>query len=439
MTITEQIRKLAEHRDRTLAKRSTAEIIEWIAAAADLWRATESKWLERAGREGSVATGFSAEMIRLGLRDFFEGVNRSTLTAWVYGELSGMEERGNGGMGAPRVVTHIFSGNLPNAAFQSLLSGLVVKAANVCKPATEGASGTLALPKSQAGTPVPPNGILQKLFVESLMEVDAELGRCVLFVDWRGGDEATEREVFAASDAIIINGGDEAVESVRRRVPSGVKFLGYGHRVSLACVAREKLTGEALPALAEAAAYDVSIWDQQGCLSPHCIYVEEGGGVSSAEFAEALSVEMERFETKYSRGEISLEEAAAFERIRGAYEFRASQFTGGDACAIKDFAKVFGDEQNRWAVIFENETMWATSCLNRLVFVKPIARLEELPKYLGAADGKISCVGLEASEERREKLVDMFTGFGAERVGSIGKMQRPLLNWRRGALKELVG
>lgn len=415
MTITEQINKLAEHRDRTLAKCSTADVIEWIAATTDLWRATDSNWMERAAREGAGATGFSSEMIRLGLRDFFEGVNRSTLTAWVYGELEGMGEWGNGRMGAPRVVTHIFSGNLPNAAIQSLLSGLLVKAANVCKCAS--------------GDP-----LLPKLFAESLMEVDAALGQCVLFLDWKGGDESVEREVFAASDAIIINGGDEAVESVRRRAPAGVKFLGYGHRVSVACAARERLTGEELPALAEAAANDVSIWDQQGCLSPHCIYVEEGGGVSAEQFAEALAVEMERFEEKYPRGEISLEEAAAFSRIRGAYEFRASADAG-----VKVFADV---SENRWAVILEREPMWATSCLNRLVFVKPIARLEELAKYLGAAAGHLSCVGLEAEDSRKRPLAEMFAALGASRVCALGQMQRPPLNWLRDGkqtLRELMG
>jgi hypothetical protein len=265
------------------------------------------------------------------------------------------------------------------------------------------------------------------------MEVNAELGRGVLFLDWEGGDEEMEREVFAASDAIIINGGDDAVESVRRRLPTGVKFLGFGHRVSLGCVAREKLTGEELPALAEAAAYDVSIWDQQGCLSPHCIYVEKGGGVSAGEFAEALAVEMGRFEAKHPRGKISLEEAAAFERIRGAYEFRAS--------ADKN-VKVFGDEQNRWAVIYEQEAMWATSCLNRLVFVKPIARLEDLPKHLAAVQGKLSCIGLAADNSRAAQLRDVFAQCGAPRLCPLGQMHRPPLSWPRdghAALRELTG
>jgi hypothetical protein len=187
-------------------------------------------------------------------------------------------------------------------------------------------------------------------------------------------------------------------------------------------VAREKLTGEELPALAEAAAYDVSIWDQQGCLSPHCIYVEEGGGVSAAEFAEALAVEMERFERRCPRGNISLEEAAAFSRIRGAYEFRAS---------ADKAVRVFGDQTaNRWAVIFEREPMWATSCLNRLVFVKPIARLEQLPKYLEVVAEKLACVGLEAETKRFVELQKTFAAKGAAYVCPFGRMQKPPLSWR---------
>jgi hypothetical protein len=422
MTITDQITRLAEHRDRTLARCSTSEIVEWIAAAADLWRLPNSRWLERAGRDGAAVTGFSPEMIWLGLRDVFEKVTRSTLSAWAFGEIGGKLDGWEGTKSSrvrtrlvgPRVVTHIFSGNLPSAAFQSLLCGLLVKAANVCKCAS--------------GDP-----LLPRLFAESLMEVDEELGRCVLFVDWKGGDEAVEREVWSASDAVIVSGSDETVASVRRRVPANARFLAYGHRVSVACVAREALTGEALPQLAEAAAYDVSMWDQQGCLSPHCIYVEEGGGIAPLEFADALATEMERFEAKCPRGKISDEEAAAFMRLRGAYDFRAS--------ADKK-VRVFGDATaNRWAVIYEEEPMWATSCLNRLVFVKPIAALDQLPRHLAVVRGKLSCVGFAGNEARMVTLAELLAPLGISRVCPLGSMQRPPLDWHhdgRPTLGDLV-
>jgi hypothetical protein len=202
--------------------------------------------------------------------------------------------------------------------------------------------------------------------------------------------------------------------------------------LSVACVAREALTGETLPQLAEAAAYDVSVWDQQGCLSPHSIYVEQGGGVSALEFADALSVEMERFESKYSRGRISTEAAASFAKLRGAYEFRAS---------ADKTVRVFGEAASSWAVIYEEEPMWATSCLNRLVFVKPIARLEDLPKHLSAVRGKLSCVGLEADGKRWESLAELFVTLEANRVCPLGRMQRPLPCWHhdgRPTLGELV-
>ena len=37
--------------------------------------------------------------------------------------------------------------------------------------------------------------------------------------------------------------------------------------------------------LAQAAAFDASVYDQQGCLSPHVFYVEERGPLSPRKFA----------------------------------------------------------------------------------------------------------------------------------------------------------
>ena len=40
---------------------------------------------------------------------------------------------------------------------------------------------------------------------------------------------------------------------------------------------------------AHKAAYDVALYDQQGCLSPQLVYVEEGGAVTPKELAALLA------------------------------------------------------------------------------------------------------------------------------------------------------
>jgi hypothetical protein len=51
----------------------------------------------------------------------------------------------------------------------------------------------------------------------------------------------------------------------------------------------------------------VIAWDQNGCLSPHVIYVEERGAVESDNLPELLAVELAKRETTEPRGKISVE------------------------------------------------------------------------------------------------------------------------------------
>jgi len=60
-----------------------------------------------------------------------------------------------------------------------------------------------------------------------------------------------------------------------------------GPKVSVAYVSSASLTRSGLGGLAARAAFDVALYDQQGCLSPHAIYVQRGGEVGPAAFAAA--------------------------------------------------------------------------------------------------------------------------------------------------------
>ena len=76
---------------------------------------------------------------------------------------------------------------------------------------------------------------------------------------------------------------------MRAQVPATTRFLPYGHKLGVALVGREVLDRRHGPALARAAAHDVTRYEQQGCYSPHVVYVERGGGVDPRSFAQHLA------------------------------------------------------------------------------------------------------------------------------------------------------
>ena len=239
--------------------------------------------------------------------------------------------------------------------------------------------------------------------------------------------------MFEQADCITATGSDETLASIRQRVPARTRFLGYGFRVSFAYVASGVLSGlNAMKIVAQAAA-DVVAWNQLGCLSPHVIYVQQEGQVSPEQFAQMLAGELARREAVEPRGDLPPEASAAIASRRSLYELRAA--------ASPDTLHWFSENSTAWTVVYEADPQFQLSCLNRFVYVKSVADLTQALHSADAVRGKVSTVGLAASEEREQKLATELAHWGATRICPLGKMQSPPLAWRhdgRPALAELV-
>jgi hypothetical protein len=79
--------------------------------------------------------------------------------------------------------------------------------------------------------------------------------------------------------------------------------------------------------------------------------------------------------------------------------------------------------------------------LNRFVYVKAVANLTEALEGADTVRGRVSTVGLGATEDHAAEIVRKLAFWGATRVCPVGKMQEPPLSWRhdgRPALADLV-
>lgn len=123
---------------------------------------------------------------------------------------------------------------------------------------------------------------------------------------WPGGDVAAEAAAVADVDAVIAFGTDATIDAIRARVPADKRLVGYGTRYSLGLVT----DGADLAAAAEAASFDVCVFDQAGCMSPQTIYVV-GDASRALRFANALDGAMRRTTVKLPRVRPSRDEAAA--------------------------------------------------------------------------------------------------------------------------------
>jgi hypothetical protein len=425
--LAEACQTLKRNRAQYLAPRSTESLIRTLTEVASRWRSADYPLRRCALEQAPQATGFHAATIGAGLDAFFAEFTRENLVALVEQELgharrldqlstAAPEERTRRAAlaKAPEMIFHITAGNLPNPALLSMALGVLLRSAQFIKCAQGGS-------------------LLPRLFAHSLYEQEPKLGACLEVAEWHGGNELLESVLLAEADCVTATGTDETLAAIRARVPGRTRFLGYGHRVSFGLVTSEFLSGQNVRRAIERAATDVVSWNQMGCLSPHVIYVQTGATVPPELFAQLLADELAQRELTTPRGELPVEVAAGIASRRAIYEMRAAH--------SPDTRLWCSPNSTAWTVVYEADPRFQASCLNRFIYIKPVADLTELLQAADRVRGVISTVGLAAPEDRVHELVSELAHWGATRICPLGRMQNPPLMWRhdgRPALADLI-
>jgi hypothetical protein len=418
--ITASCHTLKRNRASYLAGRTTDDIIKILCEVAAAWRSPDDKFRKHALEQGPAATGFSHAVLAKGLDDLFEPFTPAGFESLLQQELghphrldafqmaSAASHLGGAPshmamVHGPELLVHIAAGNVPNPAVMSLTLGLLLRSAQFVKCA----SGASFLPR---------------LFAHSLYETDRKLASCIEVASWPGGAAEWEAPLFAEASCLTATGSDETLAAIRARLPSRVRFVGYGQRVSFSYVTREILRDDTIAAVVASVADDVVAWDQNGCLSPQVIYVEERGVVESDQFASKLALELARRELVEPRGRISTAEAAAIASRRAIYETLAAHRADVKLWASPD--------STAWTVVFEHDVRFQFSPLNRFIYVKPVPDLVTALRGADDVREKVSTVGIGAPAERTKILALEFGRWGATRICPIGRMQKPSLTWR---------
>jgi Acyl-CoA reductase (LuxC) len=419
-----QVEALLAARDRHLAGRPVAEVVAVVDRVAARFLDPADPLRRAAERALPAVTSYSPAMIRLVLdrmaADWRAPRLRELLRAEfgdprvLDGFVAAARSHGQQAAFGPRLAVHVFSGNVPGVAVTSLIRSLLVKAAT--------------LGKAAVGEP-----LLAALFARGIAEADAELGACLAVTYWPGGDEAMERAALDAADAVVVYGGAEAVAAIRARTPVAARFLGYGPKVSFGVVGRGALSADAAREAARGAALDASTFDQQGCVSPHLFYVEEGGAVSPEAWAGMLAKAMAAVEAELPRGTLAPGESSAIRQLRGEAEFAEA---GGGGTRLHA-----SGEGTAWTVVYDPRPDFTASCLNRVVRVKPVARLDEVARRVAPFAPVLQTVGVAAAPDEARALATALGRLGASRFTPLGRMAWPPPWWHhdgRPPLRDLV-
>lgn len=389
---------------RRLRERDVADVLSALARVVDGWLSPDSAWRRVAETELPGATGFSPAMIRAGLPLLLEPLRSEAVGELLDRELGDRRvlDRVVGGRLArgPALIVHVLAGNLPALAAAPIALSLAVKSAAIVKAASGDRS-------------------FADLFARSIAEVDPELGACVAPRYWSGGDATLEELLFREAELVVMSGGTDSVAAARARCRA--RFIGHGHRVSLAAVGRETLRDPA--AAAAALAWDASLWDQRGCLSPQVCFVE-GDFRQACLFAESLVPELNRLAEQLPPAAPTTEEAAALLRFRDEAEWAA---IAGAATRV-----LVPADSLDWTIVVEAEPVFRPTPLHRSLRVLAIGSLLDLPPVLEPARSVLETAGIAVAPERAPTVAEALLLAGVHRVCPVGRMQRPPLRWRQG-------
>jgi hypothetical protein len=296
---------------------------------------------------------------------------------------------------------HMFSGNVPGVAVTSIIRALLVKSA--------------VLGKTASGEPV-----LPVLFARALEQVAPELAACLAVTYWPGGTEELDDAALNAAAAVVLYGGQDATERVATRVPIGTRLIVHGPRISFGVVGPQRAEQ-----LAHEIATAVAAYDQQGCVSPHVVFVV-GKNDEVKAFARSIANAQEQIAATHPRGEITAEEAVAIRNARALAEFGTGE--------------VFGAEHTG-SVIFDASPAFAVSCLNRVVFVKPVSSLHDVAQQLPAAHLLQSAALAGFPAKQKAELIRLLGLAGVSRITSFERLPWPPMHWHHDGsapLRELL-
>lgn len=302
----------------------------------------------------------------------------------------------------PGLVGLVCSANIPGLSHLDVMRALLV--------------GGACLARFPSGEP-----LYLAAYAQSLWEICPALGAAVAVVGIERDDDGACRALTQAVDHLVVYGGTVAVRRWQALATPGPEWrprgaTWHGHHLGVSLICREALVEEDLPRLAEAVAYDFSLYDREACLSPAAVYVEEGGPLPARALAEALPAAMASWASRLPPRRLMPAEAAARRAwvdlmgIRGAWMRRAGDLG--------------------WVVSLDREVGFEPTGPGRLVRVVPVADLSVALDVLRPRPSLLQNASIAGPDSRTAALGAALAALGLSRLTRPGVMGTPSMMWR---------
>jgi hypothetical protein len=254
---------------------------------------------------------------------------------------------------------------------------------------------------------------LVRVFVETLREELHEFNEAAQASTWSSQDE--QAPDLGSFDIVVAFGDDDTLKSISRALNPGARFIGYGSRASAGYVTRESLASQTgVREIARGAARDLVLYETEGCLSLHTLFVERGGALSIADFGSLMAGAVEDATVEFPIGERGAADAAAIAQQRNLAAFRAAAGRGS----------VFAGPNGEYAILVEQPPSDPPHFLPRTIGIIAVDGPQDALAYL--REHRLRLEGFALSSSRTD-VIDAAIAGGAVRLTRFGELQDPPL------------
>lgn len=283
------------------------------------------------------------------------------------------------------LAVHWIAGNVPSLGVFSLIQTLLTK--------------NVSIIKSSSKTYDELNSFLNKFKEVNTDKINGqEIVETFKLVSIDNKDINKNEELSQAADIRIAWGGHEAIQAIiNYKKKIFCEDIIYGPKYSYAIIDKFNVNIDSARKLA----FDISLFNQNACSSPHTIFVES----KALEFAKLLAKELDKVNRLIlPNKESDPGKTMDILSLRTEYNIKG---------------KVFASKNVDWTVIYSEEVGLAQPCFSRVIFVRPL-HLDSI-KYLNTRHQQSVGLAMEGIEKRAE-FVDKMTLFGVDRCPSLGNM-----------------
>ena len=224
-------------------------------------------------------------------------------------------------------------------------------------------------------------------------------------------DKVSLHTMLTVADAIIAFGSDQTMQLLAQKY--GAKHIAYGHKFSVSFA--DTATAETVAQ--KNIASDAALFNQQGCLSTHAVFLQ-GSRDEAVQWGR-------KFASIFDKA------CAALSGCRNSGHMRIHALE--EQCMMSDIVHWRGPNSG-CLVVLDDEFRSERLIGSGVVQIIPVASIESCARQLRPLSGQLQGVSVAVVETEFPRIQRVFEALGVSRIARAGYLQHAHLGWRNGGV-----